>query len=113
MVEFKYPYIYELMNVCTVFIRLLDSSLCLGQGAIVLDCVVERKTYPDLCCSIMVTTNSECFFKNNNICSIYKNIFVCMYVCMQDQRYQQQKKRLKLSGLRSCMYIVEGPAILV
>eukprot|EP01036_Dinobryon_divergens_P026834 gene26834-35526_t len=47
-------------------------TLAVSQGAIVLDCVVERKSYPDLCCSIM------------------------------DQRYQQQKKRLKLSGLRSC-----------
>ena len=53
-----------------------------GQGAVVLDCIVERKSYPDLGSSLM------------------------------DQRYQQQKKRLKQTGIRVCLYIVEGPAVL-
>ena len=37
------------MYVCTMYVFFF-----LDQGAIVLDCVVERKSYPDLCCSIMV-----------------------------------------------------------
>jgi hypothetical protein len=57
------------------------AGAALDRASFVLDCIAERKSVPDLVSSI------------------------------SDGRYMEQKARLKVCGLRSTVYIVEGEAL--